>query len=97
MEHQVRIAKIVPGRMDDFVPAWTANVARIRRRHGFAIEGAWIVQETNEFVWVLSYDGDDGFAAAEQRYLESDERRNVDEEPASWVLDSRVRAAQRVV
>lgn len=97
MEHQVHIAKIVPGKMDDFVAAWTANVARIRRRYGFAIQSAWVVEETNEFVWVLGYDGDDGFAAAEQRYFESEERRSVDEEPTKWVLETRVHDAQRVV
>jgi hypothetical protein len=97
MEHQVRIATIAPGRMDEYVSAWTANVARLRRRHGFTIRGAWIIEETNEFVWLLGYDGDDGFAAADKRYLESEERSAVDNSPAEWIIESRSHAVRKVV
>ena len=31
MEQQVRITKIAPGKMDDFVEGWTASVARLHR------------------------------------------------------------------
>ena len=40
MEQQVRITKIAPGKMDDFVEGWTASVARLHRRRGSTLEGA---------------------------------------------------------
>lgn len=97
MEHQVRIVRITDGKMDDFVSAWTAQIARLRRRFGFTIEGAWAIDETNEFIWVLGYDGDEGFAAAEKRYRESEDRLSVDDGSTEWVVDSRVHTVRKVV
>jgi len=97
MEHQVRIVKISPGKMDDFVAAWTANVGRLRRRHGFTLEGTWIIEDTNEFVWVLGYDGDGTFAEAEKRYFESAERIDVGDVPPEFVIEARAHMARKVV
>jgi hypothetical protein len=97
MEHQVRIVKVAPGRMDDFVSAWTANVGRLRRRHGFTLEGTWIIEETNEFVWVLGYDGDGSFAEAEKRYFESEERRSVGNVLTEFVIEDRHHMARKVI
>jgi hypothetical protein len=45
--------------MDDFVRAWRAGVHPLRLRHGYRIDGAWVIKERNEFVWLLSRDGGD--------------------------------------
>ena len=68
MEYQVRITRIQQGMLDTFIEEWTATVARLRRRRGFTLAGAWAIDETSDFIWVLGYDGDEGFAAADAAY-----------------------------
>ena len=62
---QIRIFTINKGKMNEFVSAWKKGVLPLRTRSGFKIEGAWVVQEKNKFIWILSYDGPEGFEAGE--------------------------------
>lgn len=97
MEHQIRVTKIQAGRLDQFVAEWTATVARLRRRRGFTILGAWTIEETNDFVWILGYDGEDGFAEADAAYYDSDERKELDPDPARLIVSTDDRMGRRVV
>jgi hypothetical protein len=97
MEHQVRITKIAPGKMDEFVEGWTASVARLRRRRGFELEGAWVIEDSDEFIWILGYDGEEGLEAADQAYYESDERATFFPDPAMHIVSTTNRMAKRVV
>jgi hypothetical protein len=72
------------GHVDECVKVWLSGVVPLRRRFGFAVSGAWIVEETRELVWVLAYDGDDGFEAADRRYYASHERAALEPDPAQW-------------
>ena len=85
MEYQLRRFRIQPGQMAAFVAAWRAGVAPLRRRHGFTIVGAWTVDGADEFVWVLAYDGPDGFAAADAVYYASPHRAALDPDPARYI------------
>jgi len=71
--------------MDDFLEAWTAQVPPLRRRYGFRFLGAWVVDDNDEFVWILSYDGPDGFDAADARYYASTDRAALHPDPAQWL------------
>lgn len=97
MEYQVRVTRIESGMLGRFIDEWTATVARLRRRRGFTIVGAWAVADTNEFVWILGYDGEEGFAAADAAYYDSDERKAFDPDPARWITSSDDRAGRRIV
>ena len=46
--------------------------------------GAWVADDKDEFVWILSYDGPDGFDAADARYYASPARAALDPDPAQW-------------
>lgn len=70
--------------LDTWVEEWTATVAPLRRQFGFRVLGPWVDGDT--FVWLLGYDGDDGFEAADARYYASDERRAVDPDPARHIV-----------
>ncbi len=70
MEYQVRRYRIVPGKLDEFVHAWKTGVVPLREQLGFQFHGAWSIEESNEFVWVISYDRSEGFAAADAAYLQ---------------------------
>jgi hypothetical protein len=53
----------------------------LRRAHGFKVEGAWVVEEENLFVWILSREGT-GWEETEAAYYESDERKSLSLDPA---------------
>lgn len=71
--------------MDVFLDAWLRGVCPLRRKFGFTLAGAWRVAGTNEFVWILAYDGPEGFAEADRRYYESDDRKRMDPDPARYI------------
>jgi hypothetical protein len=85
MEYQLRRYGIRAGKMDAFLDAWVRGVYPLRRRFGFTFAGAWRVEDADEFVWILGYDGLDGFAAADQRYYESEERKQMSPDPAQYI------------
>lgn len=97
MEYLIRTTNVKPGRMDDFVAEWTAHIARIRRRRGFTIVGAWTLEGTDRFMWILGYDGDEGFAAADAAYHACDERVSLDPDPARLIDSVEDNAGHRVV
>jgi len=74
--------------MDAFLDAWLTGVYPLRRKLGFTLAGAWRVGGTDEFVWILGYDGPEGFAAADRRYYESDERTRMSPDPAQYIETS---------
>ena len=88
MEYQIRRYRIAEDHMADFVAAWQAGVVPLRRQLGFVIEGAWVMESTNEFVWILGYKGPDGFDAADEAYYASTERRDLDPDPARWIEEA---------
>lgn len=88
MEYQLRRYQITPGKLDEFVEAWASGVVPLREQFGFRFRGAWSIPESNEFVWIIGYDGPDGLAAADARYYESDERRNLLPNPAVHIVGS---------
>jgi len=84
MVTELRIFTINKGRLDDFVRAWTAGVYPLRLKKGYRIDGAWVIKERNEFIWLLSYDGDD-WEAKEKAYYASAERAAVNPDPAQYI------------
>ena len=79
---------IAPGQMDAFVDEWRHGVVPLRRKHGFDIEGAWIDRDGNRFLWLVSYEGPDGFEARDADYYASPERANISPDPARHIVDS---------
>ncbi len=83
---QLRIYTINKGKLDDFVKAWGDGVYPLRQKHGFEIEGAWINRERNEFIWIISRDGD--WKAAEEVYYGSAKRRALVPNPAQYIAQA---------
>ena len=88
MELELRRNGIRAGCIDEFLKAWLHGVVPLRRRFGFTFLGAWVVEETDEPVWILGYDGSDGFVNADRRYYASPERVALDPDPAQWFVSS---------
>ncbi len=90
-EYQLRIYDVVPGKMDEFVDVFR-RLVEARAKFGFAVEGAWIVEDEDQFVWIARYDGPGTLEEASRRYYESDERKAVSPDPASFLtrVDTRL-------
>lgn len=72
---QLRRYTLVDGEYDAFLAWWQEWMPRVRPAAGFAIEFAYGVRESNEFVWAVSAQGDaDAFIELEKVYLASDAR-----------------------
>ena len=85
MEYQLRRYRIRAGKMDAFLDAWLRGVYPLRRQFGFTFVGAWRVEGADEFVWIIGFDGPEGFARADARYYESEERKRVSPDPAQYI------------
>ncbi|MHB8630938.1 MAG: antibiotic biosynthesis monooxygenase family protein [Candidatus Limnocylindria bacterium] len=86
---QLREYTIKPGQLDRFADAWRSGVRPLREQQGFVIEGAWTIPSEEHFVWIVSYDGPDGWDAADRAYYGSPERTALDPDPASFILAQR--------
>ena len=87
MHCELRRYKIQPGKLDDFVSAWKAGVVPLREEFGFTFHGAWRVDDTSEFVWVLGHTDTESFESANRRYYESDTRKSLDPDPAQFITE----------
>ena len=88
MELELRRNRIRAGCIDEFLQAWLGGVLPLRRRFGFTFLGAWVVDGSDEFVWILGYSGSDGFVNADRRYYASPERAALEPDPAQWFVSS---------
>ena len=82
---QLRLFTINRGKLDSFVHAWKQGVYPLRQKHGFLIPAAWTIEETNQFVWIVIYDGPESWETKEAEYYASDERRTMNPDPAQWI------------
>jgi hypothetical protein len=85
---QIRIFTINKGKMDVFLDGWQKGVYPLRIKNGFKIEGAWVVKEKNKFIWILSYDGPEGFEARDSAYYASQARTTLKPDPADYIADA---------
>jgi hypothetical protein len=82
---QLRLYTIDKGRLEDFAAAWRAGVYPLRLKMGYKIPVAVKIPETNQFVWLLEYDGPESWEQKEAAYYASDERKRVSPDPAQWI------------
>jgi hypothetical protein len=53
--------------VNDFLDAWLRGVVPLRRRLSGSPSWAWVVEDDDELVWILGYDGPDGLTRADDR------------------------------
>jgi NIPSNAP len=88
VETQLRDYQIRPGHMDDWIAGWRSSVVPLRTRAGFVVLGAWVDRPHDRFVWVVGYEGADGFEAADARYHAMPERLSVEPEPSDFIAQA---------
>jgi hypothetical protein len=88
MSMQLRRYRIAEGRARQFADEWRQGVVPLRRRHGFEVQG-WLVDGTDEFVWLLRHTDRPAFEAADAAYYRSSERAALDPNPARLIEEAR--------
>jgi hypothetical protein len=91
MDFQLRMYRVKPGEMEEWLAEFEAGVLPLRRRHGFSILGPWVVRDEDRFVWIV---GHEDFERADKAYYDSPERAALDPPPtrhlaeiATWMLE----------
>lgn len=97
LQYQVRRFSIEADKLGDFISQWRSGVVPLRERLGFEIHGAWAIESTGEFIWILGYDGPDSFADADARYYASAERKQLSPDPARYITSAKEDSAIRVL
>jgi len=69
----------------------------LREGHGFEVVGAWVVEESDEFVWVIAHDGEGSFQEADAAYYASPERAALDPDPARHLTEVRTDFVREVI
>lgn len=82
---QLRIYTINEGQMDEWVQYYREKALPIRLKLGFKAEGAWVMEDENKFVWIMSYDGPDAWQTANQAYMNSPERAALQPSPSEFI------------
>ena len=82
---QLRLYTIDKGRLDDFAKAWRAGVYPLRLKMGYQIPFAATIPTTNQFIWLLTYDGPDSWEQKEAAYYGSAERKQLSPNPSQWI------------
>jgi hypothetical protein len=72
---QLRRYRIVAGELEAFLAWWRERLVPARAAHGFTVEFAYTIPETDEFVWAVSVAGDrEAFRRIDEGYAASPER-----------------------
>jgi len=79
---QLRIYTIREGNMDEWIMEWTEKIQPLRLRMGFEIDGAWVNEVGNKFIWILSYKSAEDWEYKQTEYYNSDERVSMEPNPA---------------
>ncbi len=85
MTAQLRIYTINRGQLQQFAKEWKEKVLPLRLEHGFDIEAAWTIEATNQFVWLISYEGGEEWQAKERAYYSSVARTGMEPNPSRLI------------
>jgi hypothetical protein len=87
MSAQLRRYRIAAGKPAQFAEEWRRSVLPLRQQYGFRVQG-WLVDGTDEFVWLLEHDDRAGFEAADEAYYASADRKSFDPDPARLIVEA---------
>ncbi|MFJ7767341.1 NIPSNAP family protein [Streptomyces sp. NPDC097107] len=92
---QLRTYTVKDGLLDEWVQRWRNDIVPLRLDLGFEIGGAWVDLERNQFVWLISYEGPETFAARNARYWASPEREAMGLDPDDYLVRTEDRTVER--
>jgi hypothetical protein len=97
MTTEMRAYLIFTGHLDEFVTAWRHGVVPLRERHGYRIDGAWLIREERRFVWLLSRDVPESeWEVRNEAYYADPARAALHPDPAQWIEQTENRFVELV-
>ncbi|MBF6289817.1 NIPSNAP family protein [Nocardia cyriacigeorgica] len=93
---QLRTYTIREGLLDEWAGKWRDLVVPLRLELGFEIGGAWLDRERSQFIWLISFEGEDTFEEANERYWASPKREALGLDPAEYLVGRDVRVVDPV-
>ncbi len=91
MPWQIREYTVKPGEMKQWIDEWRSKIVPLRLKNGFRVLGGWTVDHTDQFVWIIAYDGPKSWQEAESDYYQSPERKALDPDPARHLAQTGAR------
>ncbi len=55
MHYQLRTYTVNRGMMDQWVQHFNDIIVPLQRKYGMPVEGAWVNEDQNQFVWIRSF------------------------------------------
>ncbi|MCY1654780.1 NIPSNAP family protein [Streptomyces sp. NPDC049952] len=91
---QVRTYTVREGLLDEWAQRWKAEILPLLLEWGFAIGGAWVDREHNQFVWLITYEGPETFAERNAMYSDSPARKSMDLDPDDYLVTTEERTVE---
>ena len=73
MISQLRTYTVNRGMMDQWVKLFAENLVPMQERQGIKVDGMWVNEDRNQFIWIRSFADAADLAAKEAAFYESDE------------------------
>ena len=97
MTTQLRMYTINRGSLHLFAKEWKEKVLPLRVEHGYRIHGAWTIEETNQFAWLISYEGRESWEVKESAYYSSVDRKAMEPNPARLISRSEQYCVEKIL
>jgi len=85
MPIQLRTYTLHPGKLNEFVQLFRKQIAPLRLKVGFTITAAWTAPETNQFIWLMAYEGKEDWETLDRKYFDSPERAAMSPNPSALI------------
>ena len=73
MIYQLRTYTVNRGMMDDWVALFNDELVGIQRKYGIAVDGMWVNEDANQFIWIRSFPNADEVVTREAAFYASPE------------------------
>ena len=73
MISQLRTYTVNRGMMDQWVKHFTEDLVPMQEKHGIKIEGMWVNEDKNQFIWIRSFADAEDLKAKEAAFYGSPE------------------------
>ncbi len=86
MKLQLRTYTINKGALPEWIEEWRTQLVPLRQKMGFVVLEAYTVPSSNQFVWLMGFEGEN-WAAADQAYMTCEERKTMQPDPARLIAN----------
>ena len=77
MIYQLRTYTVNRGMMDDWVDLFNDKLVSIQNQYGINIDGMWVNEDQNQFIWIRSFNDADDVIAKEAAFYASPEWNEI--------------------